>query len=144
MNTSLQTDIRIPSVRQHLLRIFGINRSASLYGVDGDRIAAEFAASVHSGCTEPIFMLQGQCNRGWAYVILCATGLAAWLTMSIFINRGAAISQMVTVAYKQSPSTCSQVAAYTSAQAPQFRLKPPNPYNPKGPQQQRMQICTQR
>lgn len=138
-----QADIRIPSVRQHLLRIFGINRHQSLYGVDGDRIVAEFNAHPEKGYAEPVFMLQGQHNQGVAYMLLCSMALATWLLPSMLTQCSNAIarSTMATIAYQEPPT---YVSPGFTAQAQQFRFKPPNPYNHKGPQQPRMQICTGR
>jgi hypothetical protein len=146
-------DIRIPSVGEHLLRILGFKRNESLYGVDGDRIAAQHPEKGDNGFRGyeeqvPIFILHGRHNEMVAYFILCAIVSVVSLTVALAVGRIGTNSDDTTPtsAVSSTGNTSSPATPFGVSQEqppPTVRYTMPN-QNSKGPQGPRMQICTPR
>lgn len=84
-------DIRVPTVKEHLLRVFGHKRGESLYGSEGDKLAAQYPQKKWNwvlGYDEPIplFLEQSRQNQAKAYCVLIGAALITVFMLSSFVR----------------------------------------------------------
>lgn len=88
---SAEEPIRVPSVREHMLRAFGFMREQSLYGVEGDLLAARYPERTWNwalGYDQPIplFLEQSRQNQAKAYCALIAMTIVGLFLIVAFLR----------------------------------------------------------
>jgi hypothetical protein len=86
-----EENIRVPTVGEHMLRVFGFNRDQSLYGIEGDRLAARYPEKGWTwalGYAEPIplFLEQSRQNQMKAYCLLIAIAISSLFLVIVFLR----------------------------------------------------------
>lgn len=85
--------IRVPTVKEHMLRALGFKRDQSLYGVEGDQLAARYPQKKFGwalGYEEPIplFLEQSRQNQMKAYCLLIGMALIGLFLFTSFVRSG--------------------------------------------------------
>lgn len=85
--------IRVPTVTEHLLRAIGFKRHESLYGVEGDQLAARYPQKKFQwalGYDEPIplFLEQSRQNQMKAYCLLAIIAITGLFLFTSFVRSG--------------------------------------------------------
>lgn len=83
--------VRVPTVKEYMLRLFGFKRNQSLFGVEGDKIASAYPRkrwdwAIGSDEPIPVFLEQSRQNQTKAYVSLIALAIFGFFIVTSILT----------------------------------------------------------